>query len=170
MINLLPTHLKQDIKFARRNKALLKWIMALALSVFAAGLIVWAGRYYISKSVNNYSKQLEVERQSLNVADLQTSQKQLEDISGSVKLVIQVLSRQVLFSQLLRRLGFATPANTVLTGLNIQEVQGAITLTIEAKDVEAATQFQVNIADPDNKIFSKADIESIVCAGPGEKL
>lgn len=170
MINLLPTYLKQDIQFARRNSMLLKWVVKIALATFVAGLIVWAGTYYISKSVSNYSKQFEADRKTLDVKELDAAQKQLSDISSSVKLVIQVLSRQVLFSQLLRQLGFVTPSRVVLTGLNIQELQGAVSLTIEARDVQAATQFQINIADPENKIFDKADIESIACASPGEKL
>ena len=38
-----------------------------------------------------------------------------------------------------------------------------MTITAAAKDITSATQLQVNLQDPKNKIFEKADIENINC-------
>jgi len=53
----------------------------------------------------------------------------------------------------------------ILTGLTITQTQGGVELTAQTTDYSAATQFQVNLADPKNQIFSQADIESITCGG-----
>jgi hypothetical protein len=56
------------------------------------------------------------------------------------------------------------PSNTILTQINIAQVQGAIDLTAITANYDTATQLQVNLQDPANKIFSKADIENIACS------
>lgn len=97
------------------------------------------------------------------------TQKRLEEISANTKLIIQVLSKEVLFSSLLRQLGASVPANTVLQEFQLDKVQGALSLKAVATDIQSATQLQLNLADPKNKIFEKAEIESINC-NPDPKL
>ena len=70
----------------------------------------------------------------------------------------------VLFSKLLVQLGSATPPNVVLTGLSISQTAGAIDITARAKNYDGAAHLQANLADPGNKIFSKADIVTINCS------
>lgn len=55
------------------------------------------------------------------------------------------------------------PSGTALTSLSISKVQGGLDLNAKAKDYQSGTQVQVNLSDPKNKIFSKADIVSISC-------
>jgi hypothetical protein len=57
------------------------------------------------------------------------------------------------------------PANANLTGLDINGVQGGLDITANAADYKTATQVQVNLSDPANKIFEKADIVDIKCDG-----
>jgi hypothetical protein len=95
-------------------------------------------------------------------------QKQVTTISNNLKLVVQVLSKEILFSDLLKQLGTVTPSNVILTDLSISQTQGAIDITALTTNYAAATQLQVNLADPKNQIFSKADIVGINC--PSDKL
>jgi len=99
----------------------------------------------------------------LNKQKYSQTKKQVSDISGSFKLVVQVLSQEVLFSQLLKQIAATIPPNAYLTGLNISQTKGAIDISAAATDYKTATQVQVNLADPNNKIFSKADINNIEC-------
>jgi hypothetical protein len=50
-----------------------------------------------------------------------------------------------------------------LTNLSIDKVEGGIDLTFEAKDYQTGSQIALNLQDPENKIFEKADIEQISC-------
>ncbi len=76
---------------------------------------------------------------------------------------MQVLSREVLFSKLLTQIAAVTPTNTSLTDLSISNVAGSLDITAISSDYQSATQLQVNLEDPRNKIFSKADIQNITC-------
>lgn len=171
MINLLPNDFKQSVMYARRNTTLLKWAVCLMIALAGIGGLLVGGRMFIGVSVAQETALVESARESLKAQKLEETSKRLEDISGTVKLVVQVLSREVLFSKLLRQLGATLPANTVLSQLQIDKVQGGITIKAAATDIQAATQLQLNLQDPNNKIFEKADIESINClpAQPGTK-
>jgi len=167
MINLLPPDDKNEIMYARRNTKLLRWSGAIAGVIVGCMLIVGFGALYLNKSTNAYSKQLADTEQQLKLQKIDETNKRVQDISSSLKLVTQVLSREVLFSKLVRQVGAAMPANTVLTNLQINKLQGGIDLSAQAVDYKTATQIQVNLQDPNNKIFAKADILNIACSGNG---
>jgi hypothetical protein len=166
MINLLPPESRQSILYARRNRHLLHWASVLLLAIVAILVVVILGQLYISRSVASYTKQVEQSRQQLKIQKLEETQARVEDISSSVKLAVQVLSREVLFSKLIRQVGAAMPENTVLTNLQITKVQGGVDLNASSVDYNTATQIQVNLQDPANKIFEKADIVNITCHTP----
>lgn len=61
------------------------------------------------------------------------------------------------------------PANTALTQLSVEDdVKGGISLEAVASNFTSASQIQVNLEDPGNKIFAKSDIENITCSGEPE--
>lgn len=163
MINLLPQAIKEDISYARRNTKLLQWIIATSTALFGVIVIVVGGLIYMQYSINESSKQLAVAKQTLASQKVDETQKNLESISSNTKLTVQVLSKEVLFSKLLRQIGSTLPPNTSLKSLQIDKVQGAIQLNANAADFNAATQLQVNLQDPKNGVFEKADINSITC-------
>jgi Tfp pilus assembly protein PilN len=163
MINLLPTGEKEEMFYARRNTTLLKWVVALAVSSVGVLVIVLAGNIFLQISINNYSSETTEAKERLQSQKIEETQKQIEEISGNTKLATQVLSREILFSKLLRQLGASIPSNTVLQQFQVEKLGGGLTLQAAATDINAATQLQLNLQDPQNKIFEKADIENITC-------
>lgn len=117
----------------------------------------------MNQSISANKHQIAETQAQLKVQKLEETQKRVQDISSSLKLVLQVLAKEVLFSKLLRQVGAAMPPNTVLMNLSINKLQGGIDLQAGATDFQAATQVQLNLADSQNKIFSKADIVGIQC-------
>lgn len=167
MINLLPTDIKQDITYGRRNTTLRRWIIISILALVGVGLIVATGLIFMHQSINNYSRQIDESKKALSAQRVDETQKRVEDISKNTKLTVQVLSREVLFSKLLRQIGGALPSSTALKSLQIDSTEGAIQLNAAAVDFNAATQLQINLQDPKNGVFEKADINNITCAaGP----
>jgi Tfp pilus assembly protein PilN len=165
MINLLPPETKNTYRYARYNRTLLRWIMACAFSL-AGGLLLAGGGYlYLNRAITDTNKQISTISGQLQAQNLPGVQKQVRSISNNLKLVVQVLSQEVLFSKLLKQLGSVTPSNTILTNLAITQTEGAVDITAQTTNYDAATQLQVNLADPKNQIFSKADIISISCTG-----
>lgn len=164
MINLLPTDVKNNIIYARRNTSLRAWIFTVLCCVLCIALVVAAGHVYLQTAVTTYSKQVAESKQQLADQKLEETQKEIETVSGNLKLVVQVLSRAILFSKFLDQVGSAIPNGAVLTNLSISnKVQGGIDLQFSATDYQTATQVQLNLSDPSNKIFEKADLVSVQC-------
>ncbi len=164
MINLLPPDVKENIVYSRRNTRLRHWTVALFVGI--AGIVgtVVAGQIYLQQSINSYAAQVSGGNENLKKQNIDETQKQVQGLTDSLKLVTQVLQRQILFSKLLAQIGGTLPSGTILSNLSINKVQGGLDLQAAAVDYETATQVQLNLQDPKNKIFEKADIINIQCA------
>lgn len=163
MINVLPPDIQQSMVYGRRNRQLTRWVLATIVGIVGIGIVVIAGFFYINFQTNAYAKEVERNKASLIEQNLEETQARVEEIDGSVKLALDVLSREVLFSKLIRGIGAAMPPGSALQNLSIGDVEGALDLQAIAFDYETASQVQVNLADPKNEIFEKADIVSIAC-------
>lgn len=164
MINLLPPEVKQSYNYAQRNVVLRRWVAAFVLAFVGLGIITTFGLLTIKQSNTRYANQIAASEALFKKEKFSETQAKVQDISSSIKLVTQVLSQEVLFSQLLKQIAATIPANANLTGLNINQTQGGLDITAIATNYDTATQVQVNLADPANKIFSKADIVGITCS------
>lgn len=165
MINLLPAEIKRAYRFGRINRHLAHWITVFVAGIIGAILITGFGYLYLDQTAKDYRNQINTSNQQLSAQHLNEVQSEVKDISNNLSLVVQVLSKQVLFSGLLQRLATLMPGDTNLTGLSISQSQGAISITAAAKNYSAASQIQVNLTDPSNQLFSKADIVGINCSG-----
>lgn len=163
MINLLPPDAKSNYIYARRNVVLRRWTLIFIVSLMGLCVIGTYGLVSLQQSTNHYSAQIAAKEKNFQDEKYAETQKKIQDISGSFKLAAKVLGQEVLFSQLLKQIAATIPANANLTSLNISQTSGGIDISAVAKDYATATQMQVNLADPNNKIFSKADIVSIDC-------
>lgn len=169
MINLLPPETRETILYARRNTKLLHWSAAMMFGIVGIVFVVVFGYVYLDQTTKNIDKQIAQTRQELKDQKLEETQARVEDISDSFKLVTQVLSRQVLFSKLIPEVGAVMPNGTALSNLSLSnELEGGIDLEIVSTDYESATQVQVNLQDPENKIFKQVDIINISCGDEGQ--
>jgi hypothetical protein len=166
MINLLPTEIKAGYSYARRNVALRNWVIALLVSLVGVGALATYGLLNLHQSVISYDKQVATVQSDLQQQHLKQTEQQVQDISVSLRLAAQVLSKEVLFSKLITQIGAAMPSGAILAGLNINKTTGGLDLIANATDYVTATQVQVNMANPTNMIFAKADIGNITCTSP----
>ncbi len=165
MINLLPPDVKTGYRYARRNVVLRKWAIAFLAAIIGLGGLTTYGLLTLKQSTVHYQQQNTASETLFRNEKSDATRQQIQDISNNFKLSVKVLSQEVLFSQLIKQIAAAIPNNANLTGLSIPQTQGGIDITAEATDYNTATQVQVNLSDPANKIFSKADIVSISCGG-----
>jgi Tfp pilus assembly protein PilN len=165
MINLLPPEVKEHYRYASFNTHLRGWLITICVALVGLAAISGGGLLYLRQISNSYDQQIAESTANLQRQKIDETRRQVNAISGSLKLSVQVLSKEVLFSQLLKQLATLTPANTALSSLNISQDQTALDIVADTADYNAATQLQVNLSDPSNKIFSKADIVSINCGG-----
>jgi Tfp pilus assembly protein PilN len=163
MINLLPPELKQDYRYARLNHRLVHWLTAFVLAIGGVVIITGAGLFIMSNSIDSYKTRIANTQGQLASQHFTDVQKQVTDISNNLRLMVKVLSKEILFSKLLARLGQVTPPGVVLTNLSISQTESAIDITAQTTNYNAATQLQINLAAASNQIFSKADIVNITC-------
>lgn len=163
MINLLPPAYKKNLYYSRRNRTLLNWVFALSASLILILLIIGFGWLYLDQSVKNSAKSADEATKALKAQDVDSTIAKVDEISSNTKLVLQVLSKEVLFSKLLKQLGASLPPGTALESIQIEDLRGGLTIRALAKDFNSASQIQVNLQDPKNKIFKQADIDSINC-------
>ena len=163
MINLLPEETKKHFSYARQNVTLANWAIAVGIGVIGIVIVIAAGYMYINRSTESYQKQISGSNELLAEQKLDETQKKVSEISDSVRLATQVLSKQVLFSKLLTQISAAIPNGSALQSLSINSTQGGIDLTAVATNYQTATQVQINLSDPANQIFDKADIVNVTC-------
>jgi len=163
VINLLPPDLKEEYRFARLNTHLRHWLIGSLAGL--VGLIALAvfGFLYMNHTIDTYQTTIAQNNRSLQAQDVDTIDKQVKDLSSNLSLMLKVLSREVLWADLLKQLGTITPSNVVLTNLSISQTQNAISITAQSKDYDAGAQLFTNLNAADNQIFSKADLNSISC-------
>jgi len=166
MINLLPPEIKAGYTYARRNVALRNWVVALLVTLVGVGALATYGLLNLHGSVISYDKKVATAQSNLQKQHLKQTEQQVQDISASLRLAVQVLSKEVLFSKLITAIGAAMPSGAILASLNINKTTGGLDLIANATDYVTASQVQVNMANPANKIFAKADIGNITCTSP----
>jgi len=167
VINLLPPELKQEYRYARYNRKLIHWSIAFTCAILGVIVITGAGYLSMDNSIDTYRSKVATAQTRLASEDITGVERQVANMSDNMKLMLGVLSKEVLFSKLLQQLGSITPPNVILTNLSISQTDSAIDITAQTTGYQAATQLQINLASPANQIFSKADIVNISCAAQG---
>lgn len=170
MINLLPPDVRRDINFARHNTQIIRYIIGCLLGFIGVLILALSGKIYLHKNIDTYKATLETNRQQQQLQKQEETLTKVKDIQNSVKLVVDVLSKDILFSKLLPQVGAIMPPGTVLENftLSTESDQAAFEITARSKDFESASQIQVNLEDNSNKLFEKADLVDISCQSVSE--
>lgn len=164
MINLLPPEYRQSQRFSRTNTRLTRWLLVGVVLVAGLALIVTSSWLYTDRQIKQIDSSIEKTQGLLKTQNLEKVQKQADEISRNVRIINQVLSREIRFSALIQEIGKVMPPGTVLSSLTLTRVNGALDLTANAKNYSTATRIAVNLSDPGNKLFDKVDIVNINCA------
>ncbi len=170
MINLLPPATKESYKYARVNTIMRRWLIGISAGIFGLILVTIWGMIFLNQAISENKTLVSSTQDQLKSENLKGVTKQVSDITTNLKLMSTVLSQEVLFSALLDQVAKAMPPGAVLTDLNITGVTGGLNLQAATTNYQTATQLQVNLQDPNNKIISKADVVSIHCTSGGVGL
>lgn len=165
MINLLPPEHKESIMFARYNTQLRRWIAGAMVGLAGVVAVVFGGQFMLQQNADSYQQAIDTNKERLAQQKQKETLEKTKGIQDSFKLVVDVLSREVLFSKLLPQVGLVMPSGTALEGLslNTEDEETAFEITAVASDYTSASQIQVNLTDPANKLFQKADLVNITC-------
>lgn len=164
MINLLPADYGAQLRHSHQSSILHRWLVVGILASVGLALVMAVGWIYIEQQNKNLSRNLDVVQTQLNSQDLAGTQKKAKEITNNIKIINQVLSREIRFSGLITQIGSVMPPGTILSGLTLSKVDGALDLAVSARDYASASQIAINLSDPKNKIFDKVDIVNISCS------
>lgn len=170
MINLLPPNYAMRIRYGRRNTILRRWILGSLASTAGLLLIIAGGWLYLNQQSADLESNLAKTNAQLQAQNLTQVKKDAAEISGDIKVINQLFSSEILFSNLIQDIGRVMPPGTVLASLSLSKVSGAIDLSANAKDYTSAAQIALNLNDPANSLFSKVDIVNISCGNNNNDL
>ncbi len=144
MINLLPTDSKSEIRAARTNVILLRYIGIIVIAIaFLMGVL------YVSYTILQQTMTTAEGRIATNdtKADVYSATKQEVDaLSAKLSDTKAILDQEVSYATILTSIGQAMPAETILDSLTLDDTSinsGApITLTAYAKNESSAPLIQ----------------------------
>jgi Tfp pilus assembly protein PilN len=163
VINLLPPERADTIRYGRQNAVLRKWLVGLAAAIAVLLVVLVGGWIYIDRQSKSLQASINVTNQELKSQNLSKVQADAKQITGDIRIINQVLSSEVRFSDLIKAIGQDMPPGTVLGSLSLSKVSGAINLTASAKDFNSVAQIAANLSDPQNGLFSKVDVINTTC-------
>lgn len=165
MINLLPSEYAERVHFGLQNNLLKSWLIGVLTAIAGAGVIIAAGSAYLTHQSDNYQDSIAKTKTELQAQNLSGVQKNADEISGDIKVINQVLSQEIKFSDLMTSIGRLMPPGTVLTSLSLtSDVAGSVDLNAGSIDPPGAAQIAVNLSDTSKDLFSKVDIINVNCA------
>ncbi|MEX2006586.1 MAG: hypothetical protein WD877_00170 [Candidatus Saccharimonadales bacterium] len=164
MINLLPPKYANKLKVGLRKKSLVRLAMASFAAILVLIAIFGIGLASMNRQTKADSARIDSLKSQLKAQNLEQVQKDAQIISSDVRVINQVLSRQISFSALIQAIGQVMPEGTVLTSLTLTKIDGAIDLSAKATNHTAASRIAANLNDPANGLFSKVDIINISCS------
>jgi hypothetical protein len=130
MINLLPYGTKQQIRAARLNVVLLRYVITLSIS---AGFLILAclTTYFF---INNSS--LFAKSATSSTSD-STIKSEADTIKTNLSMAKSVLAQQVSYSQIISKLAGAIPSGTIINFLSINDGSFGTTTNLQ---LESTTQ------------------------------
>ena len=169
MINLLPRDYKTKLRYGRLNVRLARWLVVSLVMIAGLLLIMGIGWLYMNKQINDLNDSIATTQQQLDSQKLEQVKKQADEISQNINVINQVLHKEIRFSSLIDEIGKVMPPGTILNSLTLSDkVSGSVDLNVNAKSSTAAAQMAINLSDPKNNLFAKADIISVNCSSQGK--
>jgi hypothetical protein len=172
MINLLPSDIKKDIGFARKNKVLWTWIIILWLFLAAVVAIIGFGTFFISQRADNLNRLVDISEQRVKDQNLIEYQKKAEVFSNDLNTAVKLLENQLLFSKIIRTIGSVLPPGVTLGTLDYSVEDEILTLNVQASDQRSISTAFENISNGQEitkNLFTNADLLKVDCNSEEQK-
>jgi cell division protein FtsB len=160
MINLMPDNAKKEIRSARMNVILGRYIIVI---LFAFGFLVLllAGSYVVLTQTKQSAQRL-IDANGTKANVYSSTKAQVEALSSSLSATKTILDQEVLYSNVLMNIAHQMPAGTVLGGitLNAASFTGTpITLKAYAKTTDDAVALRQKFQS--SPIFTNVNFDSV---------
>lgn len=164
MINLLPPQTRTNLRIARSNTVLLRYVELLTIVLLITITAYVAGQYFLSTQQRNVQSVVDVNAKT--ASKLEESQKEAEQLSSAINIISGLLSREISFSQMLEQTSALLPQGSVLTGLqfSIEDLKSPLVITAqvdsEAKAAILLKNLQASDLFEDTQLVNISQIKS----------
>lgn len=117
MINLMPDTAKQQLRAARTNTILFRYILVILGSALFLALIAW-GAFFLLSQIKDTSQRL-IDANDSKTAVFDQTKAQIESLSADLNEVKGILDQEILYSKVMVNIAQQMPANTVLDKLTL---------------------------------------------------
>lgn len=164
MINLLPDTYKAEIRAARTNVLLMRYIAILLVAITTLGGLV-AGSYFVLNGARD-SAQAKVNENEQRVAEYRSIKVSADSFRSDLSTVKSILEQDISFSKLIYKIADAVPKNVVLDSLTLDPKTFGTRMTINAsaKTFEDAAKLKEAFANK-QELFSGVQLQSIQSGG-----
>lgn len=166
MINILPDDTKVQLRAARSNVLLLRYIFVVILSSAFLGFVIY-GSYWLTNQTKDSYQQL-IEANDTKAAVYSSTKAQVDSLSASLSEAKGILNQELLYSNALTNFASQMPANTVIDEISLETASfGAapMTLKIYAKTTNDAVTLRERFqASP---FFSNVSFQTISDSSAG---
>src|SRR5579872_6188924 len=105
MINLLPPAYRQTLRSHYLHTIARYWLAVIWLSTAGLVVVLAGGWFYINQQSNDLRQSIATTNQELATQNLSQVQKEAKTLTGNIKTINQVLSRELRFSDLIQDIG-----------------------------------------------------------------
>lgn len=162
MINLLPTDLKEQIRFAKLNRLALRYLQIVILILVILSIVFIAALFYINMQTTQVSK--DVITKQAAIAATTGFQKQAKDASDRLVAIKSIQSSQTRFSLLLNDLAKVLPKGVSMDSITLTGNDKApVKLSITGSTYDSILAFRESLVTSPR--ISGADLENITQSG-----
>lgn len=164
MINLLPDEHKQEIRAARTNVLLVRYIAILVCAGLVLGGLILSA--YIALDGTKQAASEKVAENQQRASEFLNTKTQADTFRSDLSTAKAILDGSVSFSKLIYKIADAVPHNVVLDGLTLDPTTfgSSVTLTASAKTFGDATKLRDSFLKND-QIFSNVRLQSVKGSG-----
>ncbi len=158
MINLLPGETKKQLRAARLNTVLIRYIIFLILAVVFLGAACTVSYLVLANSKSDAEKVTNVNQSKPN-SNMEIT-KQADQISASLSSAKSMLDQQIKYSDIIMGIGAAMPPGTIISALTISSssISSPLALKVNAKVSTVIANLQTNFEK--STLFTEYTIQS----------
>ena len=160
MINLMPDDAKKEIRAARTNVLLVRYIAVLVMSAGFLALIFW-GVYILLGNIKGSAQTL-IEANDTKAAVYKDTKAQVDLLSSSLNEAKSILDQEIMYSNVLVNIAQQMPPNTIIDKMTLDQTSfngTPVTLKVYAKNSTDAVALRDRFQS--SPFFSDVNFQSV---------
>lgn len=167
MINLAPDTYKTEIRAARANVLLIRYICILSIAIIVLGGLV--GGAYVVLDASRASAQEAMNSSSLKTSRYDSIRLRAEKLRADLATAKSILDQKVSYTKLIHEIASSLPSGVVLSTLDLDPATfgSEMTINASARDFKSASQLESKLASK-STLFSSVKLLSMETGEAGD--